>query len=53
MVWVEIAINKFGVKIASFFWLHSVSGGVAAIKIFHSVLSFDKRSTNHQKLALF
>ena len=46
MVWVEVAIWKFGVKITSFFLLYFVNGANAAIKNILLVLTFNKRSTN-------
>ena len=46
MVWVEVAIWKFGVKITSFFLLYFVNGANAHIKNILLVLTFNKRSTN-------
>ena len=54
MVWVEVEIWKFGVKIISFFLLYFVSDAIAAIKInILLVLNFDKRSANRPKVALW
>ena len=52
MVWVEVAIWKFGVKITSFFLLYFVNGANAPVKIL-LVLTFKKRSTNCPKVTLW
>ena len=52
MVWVEVAICKFGLKITSFFSLYFVSDAIAAIKSILLVLTFNKRNTNRSNIVL-
>ena len=51
MVWAEVAILKFGVKITSFFLLYFVGGAFAAIKYSFS-FNFRQKSTNCPKHSL-
>ena len=50
MVWFEIVIWKFGVKIKSLFLLYLVSGGIRRHKNILLLLTFDKQSQIIQKL---